>query len=104
MDLAPLIGFAVAVALVVAVLRYLSRPHTVLRIGGGRVTVVRGSPPSGLVPALHDVASGPGARDLEGRIELRGGGDRLEVGTPGIDDPTSQRIRNIVFMYRDRIR
>jgi hypothetical protein len=99
---AKLLLLIVVVAVVVGILRWLSRPHTVLRIERGTVAVVRGLPPSGLVSDLMDVASH--VPHATGRVELTGGGRKLDLGTPGLDEGVAQRVRNVVFLYRDRIR
>lgn len=96
------IALALAVGVVLVALKLLARPHTVVRIAGGRASVVRGKPPSGLMIDLLDLAAhAPGAA---GRIELLGRGHRLVLRTPGLDEGTAQRVRNVVFLYRDRIR
>jgi hypothetical protein len=93
---------ALAFGVVLVVIKLLARPHTVVRIEGGRASVVRGRPPSGLMGELLDLAAhAPGAA---GRIELLGGGHRLTLRTPGLDEGMAQRVRNVVFLYRDRIR
>lgn len=100
MDPMPLVVLLV-VGLVFGILRFLSRPHTVVRIAGGEATVVRGNPPSGLVPELSRLAAdAPTAR---GRVQLTGGGTKLELGTPGLDEAIAQRVRNVIQQYRDRI-
>jgi hypothetical protein len=98
--LSPL-AIVAAVALVALALRWLSRPHTVIRIERGRVALVRGRPPSGLLAELARVAEL--SETAAGRIEIGGRGSRLDVRTPGLDDPTAQRVRNAVFLDRDRI-
>lgn len=101
MDPTLLVLLLVVVA-IVGILRFLSRPHTVVRIAAGEVSLVRGDPPSGLLADLADLASH--APEVTGRVELTGGGTKLELETPGIDRPVEQRIRNLVQLYRDRIR
>lgn len=101
MDPTPLLLILVFVALV-GILRFLSRPHTVMRLERGQVALVRGSPPSGLLSDLMDVASH--APEAVGQIALTGGGHKLDLKTPGLDEAVAQRVRNVVFLYRDRIR
>lgn len=102
MTLSNLLLFVLVIAVAFAIARFLSRPHTVIRIEDGHAQVLRGQLPSGLQGDLHDVvARMPGAL---GRIELAGGGSKLSLRTEGLDDTLSQRIRNVIFLYRDRIR
>ncbi|MEZ4236599.1 MAG: DUF3634 family protein [Myxococcota bacterium] len=97
-----LLLLAAAVALVWLALKLLARPHTVVEVGEGRARLVRGRPPPGLLGELDDVASH--APHATGRVTLTGGGDRLILRTPGLDSGLAQRVRNVVFLYRDRIR
>lgn len=96
------VAAAVGFVLLVGLLRYLSRPHTLLRVHGGRATLIRGAPPAGLVGELDAIARA--APRATGRIELTRGGHALKLGTPGLDPSVAQRVRNVVFEHRDRIR
>jgi hypothetical protein len=92
----------VVVAVIFGILRFLSRPHTVIRIASGQASLVRGAPPSGMLADLMEVAAHVPA--AEGRVELKGAGSKLELETPGLDDTVEQRVRNVIQLYRDRIR
>ena len=100
MDTMPLVLLLV-VGLVFGILRFLSRPHTVIRIAAGEASVVRGTPPSGLVAELSRLAAD--APTADGRVQLTSGGTKLELGTPGLDRAMEQRVRNVIQQYRDRI-
>lgn len=101
-DLLSPIPLVLAFGGVLIALKLLARPHTVVRIEAGRASVLRGQPPSGMMGELLDLAAhAPGAA---GRVELLGKGRRLSLRTPGLDEGTAQRVRNVVFLYRDRIR
>lgn len=102
MDALPLVATVVAFALVVGSLRYLSRPHTVVRVHAGRATLIRGAPPSGLLGELDALARAAPA--ASGRVELTSGGHQVKLGTPGLAPPIAQRVRNVVFDYREKIR
>jgi hypothetical protein len=97
-----LLVLLVVVVAIFGVLRFLSRPHTLFRIDGGEASLVRGSPPPGLLADLAEVAAH--APEASGRVTLQGAGSKLEVLTHGLDDTVDQRVRNVVQLYRDRIR
>lgn len=77
-----------------------NRPHTEVKLGGGRATLVRGSLPGGLINDLGDIAKRSGAA---GRVVLKGQGDTLAVSGTGLDDRTAQHVRNVVVAYRNQI-
>jgi hypothetical protein len=97
-----LLVLLVVVAGIFGVLRFLSRPHTMFRIAKGEASLLRGDPPSGLLADLMEVAAH--APEASGRVGLQGAGSKLEVVTHGLDDAVDQRVRNVVQLYRDRIR
>ena len=81
---------------------WLGRPHTVIRLERGRAAVLRGRPPPGLLADLRAIAADDPR--LDGRVELRGSGDRLEIETPGLGTSVEQRIRNVIHPHREKIR
>jgi hypothetical protein len=101
MNLTPLV-LALAFVTVLAAMRWLSRPHTVIQISDGRASLVRGSPPAGLIEELTRAARHAPA--VSGRVELTGSGRRLRIAMPGLEERAGQQIRNVVVQFRDRIR
>ena len=81
---------------------FASAAHTVLRIADGRARLVSGRPVSGLVSAVDDVARL--SPKLTGEVALTGAGATLRVTTEGLPGWCSQRVRNVVGLYRARIR
>jgi len=73
--------------------------HTVIRLGDGTVTVVKGTLPPGLKGDLESIA-----RSASGTIELRGGGSTLLVKSEGLSAGDKQRVLNVVMLVRNRIR
>ena len=91
----------VVVLALVGLIVFANRAHSVVRLGDGRIELVRGDLPGSLLGDLRDIA-----RRLRptGTVEIRGEGDALAVTTKGLDGQAAQRVRNVVLLHRNHIR
>ena len=90
------------IVLGVIAFKLFSRPHTVIALADGAARVVRGSPPNDLFVDLDDVARAtPG---LRGEVRVSGSGSGIRIVVTGIEEPTAQRVRNVIGVHRARLR
>lgn len=68
----------------------------VVELRAGRVVSARGRASAELMREIGDVAERGGAT---GRVELRLEGGRVAVRTTGLDEATTQRLRNVVGRF-----
>lgn len=90
---------ALVFALALVVLAWATRRALrvlVVELRAGRVVSARGRASAELMREIGDVAERSGAT---GRVELRLEGGRVAVRTVGLDEATTQRLRNVVGRF-----